>query len=69
MALTISGVRINGALSAVHIPPPPPPAYYLWAWGANDYGELGQGDYNINRSSPVQIGSLTNWLMPPFVLD
>jgi len=32
----------------------------LWAWGSNGYGELGQGD-TTNRSSPVQIGSATNW--------
>jgi|688.fasta_scaffold70057_2 alpha-tubulin suppressor-like RCC1 family protein len=61
MALTISGVRINGALTAVHIPPPPPPPYYIWSWGQNYAGALGQGD-TANRSSPVQIGALTNWL-------
>ena len=36
----------------------------LWAWGGDDdgvnYGELGLGD-TINRSSPVQVGSLTDW--------
>ena len=32
----------------------------LWLWGRNDYGQLGQGD-RTNRSSPVQVGSLTNW--------
>jgi alpha-tubulin suppressor-like RCC1 family protein len=32
----------------------------LWSWGANSYGQLGLGDV-INRSSPVQIGSNTNW--------
>lgn len=32
----------------------------LWSWGYNANGELGQGDL-INRSSPVQIGSATNW--------
>jgi len=33
----------------------------LWAIGGyNGTGELGLGD-KINRSSPVQIGSLTNW--------
>ena len=33
----------------------------LWSWGSNSYGRLGLGDTN-NRSSPVQVGSLTNWL-------
>ena len=35
----------------------------LWAWGGNDKGNLGQNDgvANNRRSSPVQIGSDTNW--------
>ena len=32
----------------------------LWAWGRNDQGQLGLGDLT-DRSSPVQVGSLTNW--------
>jgi alpha-tubulin suppressor-like RCC1 family protein len=32
----------------------------LWSWGYNDFGTLGQND-TVNRSSPVQVGSLTNW--------
>jgi len=32
----------------------------LWAWGANGYGTLGQNSRN-NYSSPMQIGSATNW--------
>tara|TARA_B110000014_G_C20126080_1_gene599997 strand:+ start:285 stop:1439 length:1155 start_codon:yes stop_codon:yes gene_type:complete len=32
----------------------------LWVTGANDYGQLGLGD-TTNRSSPVQVGALTNW--------
>jgi alpha-tubulin suppressor-like RCC1 family protein len=32
----------------------------LWAWGRNQFGELGQSD-TVARSSPVQIGALTNW--------
>ena len=32
----------------------------LWAWGFGTYGSLGQGN-TTNRSSPVQVGTLTNW--------
>lgn len=32
----------------------------LWAWGNNYKGALGTGD-TVDRSSPVQIGALTNW--------
>jgi alpha-tubulin suppressor-like RCC1 family protein len=35
--------------------------YTLWAWGRGNYGGvLGQNN-TINRSSPTQIGSNTNW--------
>ena len=32
----------------------------LWSWGLNINGQLGLGD-TTNRSSPVQVGSDTNW--------
>jgi alpha-tubulin suppressor-like RCC1 family protein len=32
----------------------------LWAWGYNNYGQLGQND-TVDRSSPVQVGALTAW--------
>ena len=32
----------------------------LWTWGANANGELGLND-TTHRSSPVQVGALTNW--------
>jgi alpha-tubulin suppressor-like RCC1 family protein len=32
----------------------------LWGWGLNNNGQLGDGTI-ISRSSPVQIGTLTNW--------
>jgi alpha-tubulin suppressor-like RCC1 family protein len=32
----------------------------LWAWGRNNNGQLGDGTV-VDRSSPVQIGALTDW--------
>jgi len=32
----------------------------LWSWGYNAFGQLGQNN-TTNYSSPVQVGSLTNW--------
>lgn len=32
----------------------------LWMWGRNVYGQLGLSD-TTSRSSPTQVGSLTNW--------
>ena len=32
----------------------------LWVWGSNSYGQLGLND-RVNRSSPVQLGSASNW--------
>lgn len=33
----------------------------LWSWGRNNYGQLGLND-TTDRSSPVQVGALTDWL-------
>lgn len=33
----------------------------LWSWGVNIYGAFGSGSGAFNISSPVQVGSLTNW--------
>ena len=33
----------------------------LWAWGEAGYGQLGNGA-TVDKSSPVQVGALTNWL-------
>lgn len=33
----------------------------LWGWGQNGYGQLGDGT-TTNRTSPVQIGTETNWV-------
>jgi alpha-tubulin suppressor-like RCC1 family protein len=32
----------------------------LWAWGYNGYGQLGDSTL-VTKSSPIQIGTLTNW--------
>jgi len=32
----------------------------LWLWGYNNYGQLGQNNI-IDKSSPVQVGTGTNW--------
>ena len=33
----------------------------LWAWGRNGSGQLGRGNTTTPQTTPVQIGSLTNW--------
>jgi alpha-tubulin suppressor-like RCC1 family protein len=40
--------------------PSPPPAYYLWGWGYNGYGQIGDNT-TTNKSSPIQIGADTTW--------
>ena len=39
--------------------------YSLFAWGYNGFGRLGLGD-TTDRSSPVQVGSLTDWKSAAF---
>lgn len=36
----------------------------LWTWGSNTNGQLGLGVWPTNYSSPMQVGSLTNWSKP-----
>lgn len=33
----------------------------LWAWGNNQYGQLGDGTV-VSKSSPIRIGTLTDWV-------
>lgn len=37
----------------------------LWTWGQNSFGQLGLGNSGAgtNRSSPVQVGTATDWLL------
>ena len=46
------------AVAAGNWPAPPTP---LWAWGRNDFGQLGLGD-TTSRSSPVQVDALNSWI-------
>jgi alpha-tubulin suppressor-like RCC1 family protein len=34
----------------------------LWAWGNNSSGQLGRGDTTTPQTTPIQIGSATNWV-------
>jgi len=36
----------------------------LWSWGSWNQGSLGLGTSTFNRSSPVQVGTATNWKTP-----
>jgi alpha-tubulin suppressor-like RCC1 family protein len=36
----------------------------LFSWGNNANGQLGLGDITVTRSSPTQVGALTNWALP-----
>ena len=33
----------------------------IWSWGDNGYGQLGNGEQGTDISSPIQIGSDSNW--------
>ncbi len=34
----------------------------LWAWGSDQFGQLGDGGSNTNRNRPVRVGLATNWI-------
>lgn len=52
--LTMSGADSNPFSAVVKI------NGTLWSWGNNGQGQLGSSN-NTSRSSPVQVGALTNW--------
>ncbi len=62
MGITITGgvSVLQGLITVKPVVAPPSLSGELWAWGRNNSGYLGLGD-TFNRSSPVQIGSLTDW--------
>jgi alpha-tubulin suppressor-like RCC1 family protein len=35
----------------------------LWMWGSGGYGQIGDGTYESAVSSPIQVGSETDWTM------
>ena len=50
-----------GILSFIRmLVPSVPTEGYLYSWGLNSSGRLGLGDI-VNRSSPVQVGTDTDW--------
>ena len=57
----VTAINIYGS-SALSVPSNSviPSSAKLFSWGINADGELGQNDI-ISRSSPVQVGALTNW--------
>ena len=63
MGISITGgVKVPKGKFRVYVAPPPPAGKELWAWGINSVGAPLVGDGTvISRSSPVQIGSLTDW--------
>ena len=32
----------------------------VWAWGYNGYGQLGDGTYHSNRTTPLQVSGLSD---------
>ena len=54
------GIGPPGSTGAGISNTPPAIISFLYSWGRNDYGQLGQGNTN-NYSTPVQVGSLSTW--------
>jgi len=59
---SIGGVNVNriGKFNNKSVIIPVELGRVLFTWGLNDNGQLGLGDV-VHRSSPVQVGALTNW--------
>jgi len=53
-SIKATGSTVTGLVAAIQTPGT------LWAWGYNQFGQLSTGDLT-NRSSPVQVGALSNW--------
>jgi alpha-tubulin suppressor-like RCC1 family protein len=61
MSLRYTGAWLQDGAFNPLTAPTPIIGYELYSWGANSQGQLGLGD-TTTRSSPVQVGALTNWL-------
>jgi alpha-tubulin suppressor-like RCC1 family protein len=59
--ITFQNLTFGGTFSYETPDLPPDPKYYLWAWGKNNFGQLGLGN-TTDISSPQQVGALTTWL-------
>ena len=62
----VSGINKPGFNPLVA--PTPSYTYYMWSWGANASGQLGDGSRTY-RSSPVQVGALSTWTQVSINLD
>jgi len=60
MSLRYKAAIIKPGFNPLGVPTVASYTYYLYTWGYNLYGGLGQNDV-VYRSSPVQVGALTTW--------
>jgi len=58
--VTATNATGTGPASAASNSITPNPTSYLYTWGLNSYGQLGQNN-TTNYSSPKQVGSTANW--------
>jgi alpha-tubulin suppressor-like RCC1 family protein len=56
-----SGNRVSASRHTLALKEPPITLFRLFAWGRNTYGQLGLENTTTPVSSPVQVGTLTDW--------